>query len=180
MRIITTLLLLISIHTFASFESDFTKIIDNNFDENAINGEKAKTEFFDYAKSNFKEKRCQTITIEKSRNSTNFAESEDVEFRPTIEPHFVGGVEAMVLYITKNIVYPAKAKQDNKQGVVYISFIVEKDGSITNISIPKSPNDLLSKEAIRVVQEMPKWKVGIQNGEKVRVLFTLPIHFRIQ
>lgn len=95
-------------------------------------------------------------------------------------PEFPGGLGAMYEYIRNNIVYPKIAREVNIQGTVYLSFVVEKDGSLTDIQIQRSPDQLLADEATRVVSAMPKWMPGKQRGRPVRVGFSLPIKFTLQ
>lgn len=92
---------------------------------------------------------------------------------------FPGGASALMAYISNNIHYPAKAQENGIQGKVMVSFIVEKDGSLSDIKVVRSVNDLLDAEAIRVVKGMPKWTPGMQSGKPVRTRFTLPIPFRL-
>ena len=96
------------------------------------------------------------------------------------QPEFPGGEAALMQYIKKNLKYPAFAAENGIQGRVTLSFTVEKDGSIANIEVMRSPAEELSKEAIRVVQSMPKWKPGKQRGKAVRVKYVLPVTFRLQ
>jgi len=96
------------------------------------------------------------------------------------QPSFPGGEAEMMKYIQKNLKYPSFAQENGIQGRVTISFTVERDGSITDISAVRSPAEELSKEAIRVVKSMPKWKPGKQRGKPVRVKFMLPVTFRLQ
>lgn len=96
------------------------------------------------------------------------------------QPEFPGGEAALMAYIKKNLKYPAFAAENGIQGRVTLSFTVEKDGSIANIEVMRSPAEELSKEAIRVVQSMPKWKPGKQRGKAVRVKYVLPVTFRLQ
>lgn len=95
------------------------------------------------------------------------------------QPEFPGGESALMAFIRKNLKYPAFAAENNIQGRTTLSFIVEKDGSIASIEVLRSPAEELSKEAIRVVQSMPKWKPGKQRGKPVRVKYVLPITFRL-
>ena len=95
-------------------------------------------------------------------------------------PEFPGGEAALMAYIKKNLRYPAFAAENGIQGRVTLSFTVEKDGSIANIEVMRTPAEELSKEAIRVVQTMPKWKPGKQRGKAVRVKYILPVTFRLQ
>lgn len=98
---------------------------------------------------------------------------------PEIMPEFIGGPDALDDFIKKNIVYPPEAKAKGIQGKVYVQFIVEKDGSITNVIVRRGANPLLDAEAVRVVKLMPDWKPGTMRGKKVRVRYTLPIVFTI-
>lgn len=93
-------------------------------------------------------------------------------------PQFKGGDAVLMDYINKNLVYPAEAKDKGIQGRVVCKFIVERDGAISGIKVVKSVDPLLDNEAIRLIKSMPKWNPGKQNGEKVRVYFTLPITFK--
>lgn len=96
-------------------------------------------------------------------------------------PEYPGGTEALFAYLGENIEYPEKAKQNETEGVVFIQFIIEKDGSIGDITIPegKGIGDGCDKEARRVVSEMPNWSPGIHEGNPVRVVFNLPIRFAL-
>jgi len=96
------------------------------------------------------------------------------------QPEFPGGEAALMQFIKKNLKYPAFAAENGIQGRVTLSFTVEKDGSIANIEVMRSPAEELSKEAIRVVSSMPKWKPGKQRGKPVRVKYVLPVTFRLQ
>ena len=96
------------------------------------------------------------------------------------QPEFPGGEAALMQFIKKNLKYPAFAAENGIQGRVTLSFVVEKDGSVTDIQVMRSPAEELSKEAIRVVNAMPKWKPGKQRGKPVRVKYVLPVTFRLQ
>ncbi len=86
----------------------------------------------------------------------------------------------MAAFIKKNLKYPKFAEENGIQGRVTLSFIVEKDGSITNIEVMRSPAEDLSQEAIRVVEMMPKWKPGKKGGKIVSGKYILPVTFRLQ
>lgn len=92
-------------------------------------------------------------------------------------PQFPGGMPAMMKWLTDNMKYPKEAQDAKQQGRVIASFVVEKDGSITGVRVVKSVAPALDEEAIRVVKAMPKWSPGMQNGEPVRVKYTVPISF---
>ena len=94
--------------------------------------------------------------------------------------HFPGDADAMDLFIRKNLYYPPKLKAAGIQGKVYIQFIVEKDGSISNITVRRgSKNEELDQEAINVIKKMPNWTAGTIRGKKVRVKQTVPITFTL-
>jgi protein TonB len=94
-------------------------------------------------------------------------------------PTFPGGEKKMAKFIKKNIVHPPAAYKEGRAGICYITFIVEKDGSLSDIRVLKgaSGGADLDEEALRVVKSMPKWKPGKQNGHTVRVAYNLPIRF---
>ena len=104
---------------------------------------------------------------------------EIIEF-PDVEASFPGGAAALKQYIRDNVVYPEMAMEMNEQGKVYLSFVVEKDGKITNIKIERGVSSDLDKEAKRVVRSMPKWIPGETKGKSVRTKCSLPIVFVIQ
>ncbi|MCK9163967.1 MAG: energy transducer TonB [Bacteroidales bacterium] len=95
------------------------------------------------------------------------------------EAVYPGGVEAMNNFLAQNILYPTFAKQKNVQGKVIISFIVERNGSISNIKIVKDIGEGCGEEGMRIVKLMPKWKPAQQKGEPVRQQFVLPISFHL-
>ena len=94
-------------------------------------------------------------------------------------PEFPGGTNALLEYLRKNMIYPDSCRENNIQGRVIVTFIVEKDGSITEPEVIKSVNRLFDAEALRLVSKMPKWKPGRQGGEVHRVKYTIPINFRL-
>ncbi|NLJ81923.1 MAG: energy transducer TonB [Bacteroidales bacterium] len=93
---------------------------------------------------------------------------------------FPRGKKALAKYLTNNINYPTEAKEKNISGRVFVGFVVEKDGSITNVNIRVGRDPLLDAEALRVVKSMPKWKPAKEKGKVVRSKFILPIVFVIQ
>ncbi|MBR6180941.1 MAG: TonB family protein [Prevotella sp.] len=94
-------------------------------------------------------------------------------------PEYPGGMEAMMTYLSQNIHYPEAAYKAGKFGRVLVNFIIEPDGSISNAHVVQKVHDDLDAEALRVVNSMPKWTPGMQDGKAVRVKFTLPITFRL-
>ncbi|MDE7455670.1 MAG: TonB family protein [Prevotella sp.] len=95
-------------------------------------------------------------------------------------PSFPGGAGALMQYLSSNIKYPVVAEENGVQGRVVCTFVVEKDGSITDVRVIKAVDPSLDKEAVRVVKGMPKWIPGKQNGSAVRVKYTVPVTFRLQ
>lgn len=95
-------------------------------------------------------------------------------------PSFPGGDAECMRFLNKNIKYPTIAQENGIQGRVILQFVVNKDGSIVDVVVARSVDPYLDKEAVRVVNMMPKWKPGKQRGKPVRVKFTLPVTFRLQ
>ena len=95
-------------------------------------------------------------------------------------PSFPGGQGALMSYLASNIKYPVVAQETGVQGRVIVSFVVERDGSISDVRVARSVDPSLDREAQRVVKSMPRWKPGKQNGSAVRVKYTVPVVFRLQ
>jgi protein TonB len=95
------------------------------------------------------------------------------------EPTFPGGIEMFYKFLQYNIRYPAKAFENKIQGKVFVSFVVEKDGSLTDIKVLRGIGGGCDEEAVRVMNTSPKWRPGIQNGRPVRVQYTMPIGFNL-
>ena len=94
-------------------------------------------------------------------------------------PEFPGGDKALREYILNNIKYPEVARTSGITGTVYVQFVVEKDGSISDVKVVRGIGGGCDEEAVRVVKSMPRWKPGKQRGQPVRVYFTLPIEFKL-
>ena len=106
---------------------------------------------------------------------------EDVLSEAEVMPDFSGGIGELMRYLGENIKYPSKAIEQQWEGRSICQFVVEKDGSISNAQIVMSSGyQLLDVEAMRVILNMPNWSSGKQNGDSVRVKFTLPIVFKLQ
>nr|WP_297027097.1 energy transducer TonB [Prevotella sp.] len=95
-------------------------------------------------------------------------------------PSFPGGQGALMQYLSSNIKYPVVAQENGVQGRVIVSFVVERDGSISDVKVARSVDPSLDREAQRVVKSMPRWSPGKQNGSTVRVKYTVPVIFRLQ
>lgn len=96
------------------------------------------------------------------------------------KPEFPGGEAAMYKWLGDNIVYPSAASEEGVQGRVVVEFVVGKDGSITNVRVVRPRHPALDKEALRVVKAMPKWVPGRNNGQPVKVTYTLPVTFKLE
>ena len=95
------------------------------------------------------------------------------------DPEFPGGLSALSQYLASNIKYPQLAKENNITGKVFVSFVVEKDGSVGQVKILRDIGGGCGAEAVRVVKAMPKWKPGKQRGKPVRTQFNLPVDFSL-
>ena len=95
-------------------------------------------------------------------------------------PEFPGGVVALRTYLAQAVKYPVIAQENGIQGKVYVNFVVNKDGSVSNAKIARGVDPSLDAEALRVVSTLPKWKPGKQRGAPVRVSYTVPINFQLQ
>ncbi|TRZ76129.1 MAG: energy transducer TonB [Bacteroidetes bacterium] len=92
-------------------------------------------------------------------------------------PSFPGGDEALFAFLRKNLKYPQEARELEMTGIVYVSFVVEKDGSITEVTLVRGVGNICDEEAMRVIKSMPDWTPGKQNNIPVRVRYNLPIKF---
>ena len=95
-------------------------------------------------------------------------------------PEFPGGEQALRDFIAKAIVYPKIAMENGIQGKVFVTFIINKNGSVSNTKIARGVDPILDKEALRVVNSMPIWKPGKQKGKDVAVSYTIPINFALK
>jgi len=107
---------------------------------------------------------------------------ESIEEAPPVRfaqqmPEFIGGIEALYEFLQKNLEYPQSARENNIQGTVLIEFVVERDGSVSNVRVAAPLFPACDQEAARVVQKLPKWKPGMHNNKPVRVYYNLPIKF---
>lgn len=113
-------------------------------------------------------------------------EEEEVEEQEIFEvveqmPEFPnGGMAGLMQFLSKNIKYPTIAQENGTQGRVTVQFVVNADGSIVDAKVIRGVDPYLDKEALRVINSMPKWKPGMQRGKAVRVKYTVPVMFRLQ
>ncbi len=116
----------------------------------------------------------------------NFDEAVEDEDRPGVYmiveqmPEFPGGDKSLFQFIADNTKYPADAKEKGIKGRVFVNFIVEPDGSVSDIRVLRGIGGGCDEEAVRIVESMPKFKPGMQNGEAVRVSYTVPVNFRLE
>lgn len=108
-------------------------------------------------------------------------EEEEAQIFTVVEsmPDFPGGDEARIRYLNENIKYPQMARESGIQGRVFVTFVVEKDGSVTDVRVLRGIGGGCDEEAIRVIKNMPKWDPGKQRGKPVRVQFNMPILFKL-
>lgn len=116
---------------------------------------------------------AQSEHLKNNKTATVLYESADVM------PEYPGGMAALGAFLSENIEYPLDARETGIQGKVYVGFIVEADGEVTNVNVLKGIGGGCDEEAARVVKMMPKWKPGTIDGKKVRVKYTLPISFKL-
>ena len=115
-------------------------------------------------------------------NSDQKAVTEDVNQVYTVlevQPKFPGGTDKFLKYLGDNIKYPAVDRENNTQGRVVLQFVVERDGSLTDVKSIRGPSQAMQDEAVRVLKRSPKWTPGIQNGRPVRAQYTVPVNFTL-
>ncbi len=144
------------------------------------------------AKNNNDERKSYTVTVDGKPfdlkylvsmilDDTDVSGDEDEVLKGPIEvmPEYPGGPNALVKYVQNNLKYPESAKKNKQEGRVFVSFVVEKDGSISNVSVMRGVCEELDNEAVRVVKTLPKFTPGMHGGKPVRVQYTLPIAFKL-
>ena len=107
-------------------------------------------------------------------------EPEDILIFAETQPSFPGGIDAFYAYLGKNLDYPRQAKRQGVSGKVFVEFVVDKDGSLSNIRVAKGIGVGCDEEALRVIKNSPQWNPGKQRGKAVRVRMVVPIIFRLQ
>ena len=110
-------------------------------------------------------------------DSITDVESKKIFGEPEMPPTFNGDIN---LWLAQNMRYPKEAVKNNIEGKVIVSFVIEKDGSVSNIKALKSPHSSLTEEVVRLVKAMPNWNPGTMSGKPVRVKYTLPLSFKLQ
>ena len=120
-----------------------------------------------------------TETVETQAVETVATDNSEVYGAVEVMPEYPGGTTAMFDFIQKNLKYPESAKDKGLEGRVFIGFVVEKDGSLSSFQVLRGVCDEIDAEAVRVLKMMPKWKPGMNNGEPVRVQYTMPFKFQL-
>ena len=118
------------------------------------------------------------IPVERPADEENIQEKE-IFYIVEEQPEFPGGDVARITYFANNIRYPAAARERGIQGIVYVGFVVEPDGSVSQVEVLRGIGGGCDEEALRVVKNMPLWKPGKQRNIPVRVRFTLPVRFTL-
>ncbi|MBL7951093.1 MAG: energy transducer TonB [Flavobacteriales bacterium] len=120
-----------------------------------------------------------TITQEPEAITPAVVDPDEALAIAEVMPVHPGGEEAMFKYLMKELKYPELAVENGIQGVVYVNFVVERDGTITTIRVLRGIGAGCDEEAMRVVRNMPPWSPGLQGGRPVRVMYNLPIRFKL-
>lgn len=118
-------------------------------------------------------------TITTTTTSSYRVVSQSTKTDDVVNPSYVGGVEAMNLFISENIKYPELAKTSAQYGKVYVAFKVQEDGSLIDIEITKGISPELNEEALRIVKAMPKWNPGTKGGQPTIIRYYIPIEFKL-
>lgn len=127
---------------------------------------------------NITETKKEEVIVEKKEEKP--AEPEKIFTSVEQNPEFPGGQAALLKYLSSHIQYPPQAAENGKEGKVVVQFVVEKDGHVGEVKVVRSVDKDLDREAIRVCKSLPKFTPGRQNGQPVRVWFTLPVTFKLQ
>ena len=125
------------------------------------------------------------VSLTKLKDNGNASKEGNSQFEEALEmaadelPEFPGGTVSLLEYLRKNIKYPALCRENNVQGRVVVSFIIDTDGTITDAEVVRSVDPLLDAEALRTISQMPAWKPGKKDGNIVKVKYSVPINFRL-
>lgn len=120
-----------------------------------------------------KVKQAKVVTLQTAKDG------QTVEENPDKWPDFPSGQKKLFKWLSANIKYPKEAQANKEQGRVIVRFVIDKDGKVTDAKVVRSISPSLNKEALRLIEAMPRWKPGEKDGQPVAVRFTLPITFRL-
>jgi len=115
------------------------------------------------------------------KQNGNAVQGTDAEYafeQLEVKPEFPNGNEGLGKYLSENIKYPKKALKNGITGKVFVQFVIDKTGKVTNVVAVRGVEKSLDKEAVRVIKSMPKWKPGMKDGQPVKVKYTIPINFK--
>ena len=115
------------------------------------------------------------------KQNGNAVQGKDAEYAVSeldSQPEFPNGNDGLVKYLSENIKYPKKALKNGITGKVFVQFVIDKTGKVTNVTAVRGVEKSLDKEAVRVIKSMPKWKPGMKDGQPVKVKYTIPINFK--
>lgn len=115
------------------------------------------------------------------KQNGNAVQGSDAEYafeQLEVKPEFPNGNEGLAKYLSENIKYPKKALKNGVSGKVFVQFVIDKTGKVTNVVAVRGVEKSLDKEAVRVIKSMPKWKPGMKDGQPVKVKYTIPINFK--
>ena len=118
----------------------------------------------------------------KATNANDFTAQKDSVYvfnEIEIKPEFPGGMGKLMIYLVENTKYPQISRENDIQGKVYVQFVINKKGEVTDVKLKRKVSKELDKEALRVVSSMPNWSPGIQRGKKVKVSYIVPINFKL-
>lgn len=108
------------------------------------------------------------------------AQIDPIQFQDAdVKPEYPGGQEALLKYLSENTEYPEEAKNNKVEGRVFVKFVIDHNGSVTNVSIARGVNDLLNEEALKVVNTLPDWEPGKKDGQSVPVSYIVPLNFQL-
>ncbi len=114
------------------------------------------------------------------RKEEELIDEQEIFINPEIMPEFPGGITALYEYMANNLRYPVAAKEAGIQGRVFVSFVIEKDGSVTNVQVMRGIGGGCDEEAARVIQNLPRWRPGQMGTRPVRVSYSIPVFFKLQ
>ncbi len=126
------------------------------------------------------QRKVDSVKIKKQFIADSIKRSNQIYTKADLAPNFPGGDNGLLRYIKDNMQYPTRDREDNRQGKALVRFVVEKDGSISNIKALTAPSTTMAMEAERLVKAMPKWAPGIVSGRVSRVQFTIAVNFTLQ
>lgn len=130
-------------------------------------------------KANAQNHKADSVKIKKQYRADSIKRSKQIYTKADIYPSFPGGDNGLQRYLAANMQYPTRDREDNTQGKAYVRFVVEKDGSLSNIKVLSAPSATMGMEAERLVKNMPKWTPGMVATKIARVQFTIAVTFSL-